>query len=71
MDWTKIATDLGAPAALAFIALFMLRDEGRRHATALRELMATCESALRDNAAALSALLEHLRQHPPHPPKGA
>lgn len=71
MDWTKIITDLGAPASFGIIALFLLRDESRRHAAALRELMTTCESALRDNAAAISALLEHFRQQPtPNHPKG-
>ena len=63
MDFVALATQVGAPFAVALIALVMLRDEGRRNAEALRAILQEQTAVMRQNAQALSALAELIRNH--------
>ena len=65
MDIVALATQVGAPFAVAVIALVMLRDEGRRNAEALRTILAEQIGVMRQNAQALSTLAELIRQDHP------
>lgn len=62
MDFVALATQVGAPFAVAVIALVMLRDEGRRNAEALRTILQEQIGVMRQNAQALSTLAELIRQ---------
>ncbi|NPA93524.1 MAG: hypothetical protein GXO56_07580 [Chloroflexi bacterium] len=61
MDWTKIITDIGAPAAFALIALFLLRDESRRHASSLRDVIKSCEQSIQENTRTMATVVELVR----------
>ena len=62
MDIVALATQVGAPFAVAVIALVMLRDEGRRNAEALRTILTEQIGVMRQNAQALSTLAELIRK---------
>ena len=65
MDFVALATQVGAPFAVAVIALVMLRDEGRRNAEALRTILQEQISVMRQNAEALASLAELIHQTNP------